>query len=149
MNPDLGAVGAAATVSKRATSPRSPKVLKSFSVKAGDNGGVTVCENREAKNPGRNASYADSYDYKENPFGPHDQAEAIAHIRGLVAEMTGGARPDVESPAEDRGEAGEEPGERPRPARVAAVSGPGGTVGVARTPAAQPMRTPTGPYGAP
>lgn len=103
--PDLGAVGNAARVSKKSTTV--PQELSSFSVKKGDNGGVTVCETYERKAPeGRRASsFLGGGDYKENPFGPDDGAKAAVHITGLLSEMgvRGAApapvRPPVPSPA--------------------------------------------------
>lgn len=137
---DLGAVGSAATVSKK-TTQGSSKTLSSFSVKKGDNGGVVVSETYESKPPaGRRAgpSYPDRTDYKENPFGPSDQAEALSHVRGLLSQMTGAP----EAPAPRAAGMIETPG-----GSVGGVRGPAGAVArVAPTPRPVPM-PPMPPYG--
>jgi hypothetical protein len=119
--PDLGAVGNAARVSKKAVS--APQDLTSFSVKKGDNGGVLVCETYERKAPeGRRASsFMSGGDYKENPFSPDDGAAAMTHIQGLLGQMGVRAAP-TPAPAPRPPLAPPRP-PAPRPA-MAAVRGP-------------------------
>jgi hypothetical protein len=129
--PDLGAVGNAARVSKRATDV--PQELQSFSVKKGDNGGVIVCETYERKAPEgrRAASFLLGGDYKENPFSPDDGAKAMGHITGLLTAMgvksapAPATRPPLPSPA---------PNPAPRPPMAAVARGPNAVGAAVRRP---------------
>lgn len=115
--PDLGAVGNAASASKKSVA--EPQELTSFSVKKGDNGGVIVCETYEKKAPaGRRASsYFGGGDYKENPFSPDDGGAATSHITGLLSQMgiAAAAPPDLGPPPDEMG---------PPPPSMTAMRGP-------------------------
>jgi hypothetical protein len=125
--PDLAGIGNAARASKRAS--QGGQELTSFSVKRGDNGGVTVCETYERKPPaGRRygASFMSGGDYKENPYSPDDSAGAMARVTDLLGQMGMSTPAAAPTPA-------------PEPAAP--------TVTAARTPTAAAMRVTPGGGG--
>lgn len=86
--PDMGAVGNAASTTKKGSS--SPLVLKSINVDFSDNGGATIREIRERKVPeGRRAGagFPMGSDVKENTF------ENMARARAHLFDLMGGAAP--------------------------------------------------------
>jgi hypothetical protein len=145
---DLSAVGAAATARK--SESRRPKELVSFSVRKGDNGGVTVSESYEAKAPEgrrRGAAFPDSFESKDNPFGPDDGDKARTHVTQLLGQMTGGGaapRPAVPAPRPQA----PPPVAPPAPPRAAAVVRPPGgpTIGAVTGRRPMPPMGPRGPF---
>lgn len=133
--PDLSGVGNAATAPKSDTG--GGQQLMDFTVKRGDDGGITVCESYVRTPPaGRRvgASFPQSGRYTETPFGSDEADAASSKVTALLGKLgvSAGAAPADDEMLE------------PPPA-AAAVRGPrGGGVAVARP---QPPLPPMGGGG--
>lgn len=119
--PDLGAVGNAASASKAATNGQQ---LQEFTVKRGEDGGITVCETTvNALPPGRRygASFQQKGDYTETVFGAQETADAVSHLTDLMGQLgvnVGGPPPPPQGPPP--------PGPPPGPPPPMAPPGGGG-----------------------